>query len=116
MTADGADLLGKCSSHSGGGYGLDFARYCALAGCSIGILVLAEIFLRERVDVRARPLFGAAPDPPADLDITIGIVPDSDDLRARPRRRAFFQVARPSPGRSRYLPERCRPCSRTRPG
>src|ERR1700730_3310951 len=83
-------MLGNCSTHSGGGCGLDFAHYAHFAGCSMGILVLAEIFLRERVDVRTRPLFGAAPDPPADLDIAIGIVRINDRERDRS---AGFQVA-----------------------
>src|SRR5262249_1193925 len=54
--------------------GLDLAQDAHFARLRVGVFVLPEIFLAERIDVLRGALLSAAPHPPANLDVTIGIV------------------------------------------
>src|SRR5262249_54713308 len=59
-------------------------------GCGIGILVLPEVFLGERVNVRGGAVLGDALDPAADLHVAVRVVRIDDRERDR---RARFQSA-----------------------
>src|SRR6516164_4449683 len=70
--------------------GLYFKSDPDIARLGPRILVLPKVFLGQGIDVRRCALFGHAPDPTADLDVTIGIV--GIDYRKR-HRRAFPHIA-----------------------
>src|SRR4051812_15296644 len=65
---------GRGSAHDGRGARLYLVDDADLAGLAIGVLVLAEIFLRERIDMGIGPGLGDARDPPPDLNVAIGVV------------------------------------------
>src|SRR5262249_18960909 len=85
---------GPRSAHSGCGRRLDFAHQSDFARRGIGILVLPEIFLRKRIDVRNRAVFRDAPYAAANLDVTVWVVGIDD---GEGHGRTFFQVTRLDP-------------------
>src|SRR6202035_2660928 len=82
------------SFHTGEGARLDLVPDAHLAGLGGRVLVLAEIFLRERIDMRARPLLGGTRDAAADLQVAVRVVGIHDRQR---HRRVRLQVARLDP-------------------
>src|SRR5713101_6792875 len=78
------------SAHSGCGHRLDFAYQAHLAGRSIGIFVLPEVFLRERIDMWDGACFGDPPDTATNLDVAVRIAGIDDRKR---HRRTLLQVA-----------------------
>src|SRR3984957_5871673 len=82
--------IGPRSAHHLHLVGLDFKDDSDLVRLSPWILVLAQIFLGEGIDMRVCALFGHVLDPPTNLDVPIGIV--GVEARKRPRR-AFRHIA-----------------------
>src|SRR6267143_2389710 len=62
------------SPHRLDGLGQDLHHHAHLARPTVGVLVLAQILLGERVDVIVRALLGHLDDPPANLDIAVWVL------------------------------------------
>src|ERR1700727_2406103 len=82
--------IGPRSAHHLHLVGLDFKDDSDLVRLSPWILVLAQVFLGEGIDMRVCALFGHVLDPPTNLDVPIGIVGVEDRKR---HRRAFRHIA-----------------------
>ena len=54
--------------------GSNFDNYADIAGLAVGVFILAEILLRQAVDMRVRTGFGDGGDVAADLDVAVGVV------------------------------------------
>src|SRR6266516_2716316 len=62
------------NSHPLHALGQDLVQDAHLARLAERVLVLAEVLLRERVDVRVSALLRRLDDPPADLHVAVGVV------------------------------------------